>query len=108
MALNDNFILKSGKYAGKSIALIKKIDYQYIAWCEINCPNILKEKKSEPKEKKVYQPKTEMPKARKEVPEESETPASSLQPNLDFLKQTGDYQFYKKEEDNDNTSKSNI
>lgn len=91
-------IFRSGKHEGKSLELVKKIDPSYIAWCEINCPNILKEKKSDAKQK-TTSAKPQTPPVRKEVSEDSEVPPSSIQPNLEFLRQTGDYQFYKKEDD---------
>jgi len=84
MEIDDNFILKGGKHKGKSIAVIKKIDYQYISWAMINAPGLLKAPK-------VVEPQT--PGARKEVPEESSEPKSSLQPNLDFLNQINEKQF---------------
>jgi hypothetical protein len=80
-------ILRSGKYAGESLELVRIKDPGYISWCKENRPEMLKEKKiPAPKEITV-------PGVRKEVPEESLEPKSSLQPNLDFLSQIKEKQF---------------
>lgn len=94
MEPSDNFIFPYGKHVGKSYALVKKIDYQYIVWALEKAPKIFK--KSEPKE-----PVSTQPAPRKEVPEDSEVTQSSMQPNLDFLKQVGDSHFKKEEIDGD-------
>lgn len=91
-------IFWTGKHKGKSFELVRKIEPTYIPWCEANAPWMLKEKKFEPKQI-IVKPKEQGSPVRKEVPEESEAPKSSLQPNLDFLSQKGDYQLYKKDED---------
>jgi len=78
--VDDNFIFQRGKYAGKSYGLVKKINPQYIEWCEENAPNLLKGKKQPeaPKE----------PAVRKEPPSDEDAPPSGRLPdNIDFLNQ---------------------
>lgn len=48
--MNDDFVLRSGKYAGKSIKWLKSNNKNYLNWVVENQPNMLKEvKKIEPK-----------------------------------------------------------
>ena len=48
--MNDDFVLRSGKYAGKSIGWLKSNNQNYLNWAMENQPNMLKElKKIEPK-----------------------------------------------------------
>ena len=57
--MNDDFVLKSGKYAGKSIGWLKSNNQNYLNWVMENQPNMLKElKKIEPKKtEKKYEKK---------------------------------------------------
>ena len=49
--MNDDFVLRSGKYAGKSIGWLKTNNQNYLNWAMENQPNMLKElKKIEPKQ----------------------------------------------------------
>lgn len=78
-------IFRSGKHAGKTLQEVQEIDPSYIAWVKENRPEMLKERKV----KEPAQPKPSGP--RIEPPEDSEVVQSSIQPNLDFLNQKGDY-----------------
>ena len=52
--INDDFVFKIGKYAGKTYKFVKEINPQYIEWAKSKAPNILKEKnKKQPSEEKV-------------------------------------------------------
>lgn len=86
MEPSDDFIFRSGVHEGKTYGEIRKSNPGYISWVKENRPQMLKEHKP-----KVVEPQT--PGARKEVPEESSEPKSSLQPNLDFLNQINEKQF---------------
>jgi len=99
MEPSDNFVFRSGEHAGKTYCLVKKTNPSYIRWIKENRPEMLVERKEKPK---PVEPKPAAP--RKEVPEDSEVIQSSIQPNLDFLNQKNDYQFYKKEDDGSNKS----
>lgn len=77
--MDDNFVLKKGKYAGKSIGLIKKINPSYLEWVKDNAPGMLKEKK------KPKPPEPSGPAQRREPPPDSEVVESSLKPNLNFF-----------------------
>lgn len=94
MEPSDNFIFRSGQYEGKTYGLVKKINPGYIEWVKLNQPKMLQEKKE--KQKPVeFKPAP----IRKDVSELPDSIPNSMQPNLDFLSQKGDYQFYKKDED---------
>ena len=71
-----NFILRSGKYVGKSLEEIKKLDLSYVRWIEENRPEMLKEhnEKKKPKILKRIEPK-----------EDFEIVPSAIQPNLNFF-----------------------
>lgn len=74
--MDNNFILTKGKYAGKSIFEVEKINPSYLKWAKENAPNLLKEDK---------------PKKIKPVVEKEEVIVPvALQPNLDFLNQKND------------------
>jgi hypothetical protein len=48
--MDDNFILRSGKYAGKTIGWLKQNNSNYLTWVKENQPNMLKPNvKVEPK-----------------------------------------------------------
>lgn len=85
MAIDKNYIFPRGKHAGKSIALVEKIEPSYISWVQENAPNLLKFKA----------PTETTSKERKIPPEDSEVIKSSLQPNLDFLTQKTDFDYGK-------------
>jgi hypothetical protein len=60
--MNDDFVLKSGKYAGKSIGWLKSNNQNYLNWVMENQPNMLKElKKIEPKNLEALPTKTMSP-----------------------------------------------
>lgn len=88
-------IFWTGKHKGKSIELVKKIEPSYIKWCEEEAPWLLKEKGADKKEKlNNFKPKPmQGAPARKEVPEDSDVPPSSIQPNTDFLNQKNEKPF---------------
>lgn len=77
--MNDSFVFVGGKHSGKTYGLINKTDPGYITWCQVNAPNMLKEKRKP----KPSEP-TEPPK-RREPPPDNEVVKSSLGPNLNFL-----------------------
>jgi hypothetical protein len=72
----SEFVFRSGKHKGKSLQLVKKIDPGYVEWVRENQPKMLEEYKPKPKP-------TE-PAPRREPPEDSEVPESSLKPNTNF------------------------
>lgn len=75
--MDNNFIFRGGKHAGKTYGLVYKIDPGYILWCEENAPGMLKGKNK---------PKTVVPAApRREPLEDSEIVKGAIQPNLNFL-----------------------
>lgn len=75
--VSDSFIFRSGKYQGKTVGLVKKMNPSYIDWVLENNPKMLKEKAAPP-EKKDY--------IRKEVPDDSDVePKTTLTDNLNFL-----------------------
>jgi hypothetical protein len=89
--MNDNFILRSGKYQGKTIAWVKKTDNNYLVWVKENRPEMLKE--LVPKE----------PTIRKMIPDDVKI--SAMQPNLNFWNEGPDEKsliYLKKQKDNDN------
>ncbi|HWY35576.1 MAG TPA: hypothetical protein VNX68_13095 [Nitrosopumilaceae archaeon] len=71
--VDDNFVLKGGKYAGETYGSIKKKNPSYILWVHENAPNLLKEKKVKPVAEKV------------EPPEEGKKPPSAITPNHNFF-----------------------
>lgn len=40
--MDDNFVLRSGKHAGKTIGWLKQNNSSYLAWVKENQPNMLK------------------------------------------------------------------
>jgi hypothetical protein len=76
MILDDNFIFRNGKYAGKTFGFVKQNNPSYIDWARANAPNLLKEyKKKESSETSTEKIKpTEYLKGSR----------SAIQPNLDF------------------------
>jgi hypothetical protein len=84
--MDDNFILKSGKYAGKTIGWLKKNNPNYLIWVKENQPNMLKPiAKVEPKK----------------IIENEITRDGKLQPNLNFDNE-GPYLTLKETNKNDN------
>lgn len=76
--VSDSFIFRSGKYQGKTVGLVKKINPSYIDWVLENKPEMLEEKAvpAPKKEKRTY----------KEVPDDSEVePKTTLENNTNFL-----------------------
>lgn len=67
--MDDNFILRYGKYAGKTIEWLKRNNPQYLEWVTLNQPKMLENtKQSEPK-------KTEL---------SDEETVSAIKPNMNF------------------------
>jgi hypothetical protein len=67
--MNDDFILRSGKYVGKTTQWLKRNDPQYLEWVTLNQPKMLVEFK------KTIKPETELPK---------EEPTNAIKPNMNF------------------------
>ena len=65
--MDDNFVLRSGKHAGKTIGWLRTNDSGYLNWVSINQPNMLKPLKS-------IQPKNS----------EDNTTNKRVQPNMNF------------------------
>ena len=76
--MNENFIFRSGKYAGKTIAWVKENQPSYLAWVQENQPNMLKGSEEQPK-----------PIEKKEV-KFRDGPIAVIQPNTDFLNEGPD------------------
>lgn len=43
--MDDNFVLKGGKYVGKTVGWLRSNQPNYLRWVEENQPNMLKEVK---------------------------------------------------------------
>lgn len=71
--MNDGFILRSGKYAGKTVNHVRDIDNWYLVWVEENRPEMLKEIK----------PKIAKPSKSTEMVSVS-TKSTAMSPNLNF------------------------
>ena len=71
----SEFVFRSGKHKGKSLALVQKIDPDYVEWIRKNVPKMLEETK----------PKKEQ--AVKKEPIEGSAKFGKLEPNTDFLNQ---------------------
>ena len=67
--MNDDFILRSGKYVGKTIQWLKINNPQYLEWITLNKPTMLVGSKQQDK------PKTEI---------SDEEIVSAMKPNLNF------------------------
>ena len=72
--VDDDFVLKGGKYAGETYGSVKIKNPSYIKWVEVNAPGLLKEKKV-----KISTP------AIKKLPKDGEEQKSAIQPNLNFF-----------------------
>jgi len=69
--MNDDFIIRTGKYAGKTLLWVEEFDSDYLDWVKENRPEMLKEVKDSPKKSK----------------NESELPdsiVSAIKPNMNF------------------------
>ena len=69
--MNENFIFRSGKHAGKTIAWVRENHPSYLSWVQENQPNMLKGSEDKPK------PKVEVKAVAVEV-------TKSMVPNLNF------------------------
>lgn len=89
--VSDNFVLRSGKHAGKTVGLVRKIDKGYLEWIEINQPKMLEDSKSKqrPVEQIIQKTREERIESRvyPDSLDESEK-KNVLTPNLSFLQQT--------------------
>lgn len=75
--VSDNFVLKGGKYAGKTYGEIRIINPSYLEWAHKNASNLLKDRSHKIK------PSEPVPLKHPEIKEK----ISVLQPNMDFLNQ---------------------
>src|ERR1035441_6828497 len=74
--MSTNFILRSGKYVGKTMEWVENHDPSYLVWVEENRPQMLKEpKKVEIKNFTI------------------EAKSTAIQPNLDFWKDPNPHRF---------------
>ena len=67
--MNDDFILRSGKYANKTIGWLKRNNPQYLEWVTLNQPKMLKEIK------KII---------KSEIEPLDEEPINAIKPNMNF------------------------
>lgn len=82
--IDENHIFRSGKYAGKTIAQVKKTEPSYIRWVEENKPQMLKPTinyKQAPNKPNEPTPRKEPP------PDDKVVVKTTLQENTYFLKQ---------------------
>ena len=49
--MNQNLVLRTGKYKGKTVREVLKLDMNYILWVKENRPEMLKERKPKFKNK---------------------------------------------------------
>lgn len=77
--MRADFILRSGKYAGKTYEWVLETDPSYLVWITDNRPEMLREQKEPKKEVKVTNVK-------------EETKSFVLQPNEDFYNEPPDAQ----------------
>lgn len=85
MIVDDDFIFRSGQYAGKTYGWVKSNNPSYINWVEINKPQMLR-----PSMNQKYQPapKPEVkPIKREPPPDDQVVPKTTLEENRDFLNQ---------------------
>jgi hypothetical protein len=67
--MDDNFTLRNGKYAGKTIGWVRQNNPSYLQWLQENQPNMLKPLKT---------------KAPKEINENPTIINNRIQPNMNF------------------------
>jgi hypothetical protein len=70
--MNENFVLRSGKHSGKTIAWVKENYPSYLSWVKENQPNMLKGSEDKPKAEVEKELKFR------------DKPVTSLEPNMDF------------------------
>jgi len=70
--MNDKFVLRYGKYAGKTIGWLKENQSGYLSWVKENQPNMLKGSEDKPKAEVEKELKFR------------DKPVTSLEPNMDF------------------------
>ena len=86
--VSDNFILRSGKHKGKSIALVRKIDKGYLDWVAENQPKMLEESKGKQKPAEPISQKTREERIEYRIYPDSLDESEKknvLTPNLKFL-----------------------
>ncbi len=83
--MNGKFVLRSGKYAGKTIEWLKSNQPSYLAWVEENQPKMLKEFKPKVKQSPPVDKK-------KVLPDYAE---SAMKPNTNFYNEPPDAQSLK-------------
>lgn len=72
--MDDNFVLKFGKYVGKTYGWVSKNAPNYITWARDNAPNLLKESKPKPQVIEIE---------KKEI-KFREGPVNTMVPNMSF------------------------
>lgn len=77
--VSDNFVFRTGRYVGKSVGLVKKINPGYIDWVKENQPKMLEEGKSKPVAPRPA------PKEIVDPPEGGGTKSAVMTPNLNFF-----------------------